>query len=280
MIERTLHCLGPHGFYRMAYADWGEGQGRTLLCVHGLTRNGRDFDPLAAALEAEMRVVCPDMPGRGRSDWLDRPEDYAYPTYLGACASLLARLGAESVDWVGTSMGGIIGMFLAALPGTPIRRLVLNDIGAMVAAPGLERLKTYVGADPAFADAAALEAELRRIAAPFGPLTDAQWRHLARISTRHRPDGSLGWAYDPHIGDALRQGGEARDVDLWAQWDAIKVPVLVIRGAQSDILRHEDAVAMTERGPRARLVELPGIGHAPALMAPDQIALIRDFLRG
>jgi len=278
MIERTLPCLGLHGFYKMAYVEWGADAGRTVLCVHGLTRNGRDFDILAAGLQSEARVVCPDMPGRGASDWLAHPEDYSYPTYLGACAALIARLSVAEVDWVGTSMGGIIGMFLASLPGSPIRRLVLNDIGAVVAAEGLERLKTYVGFDPTFSDLAALEAELRRIAAPFGPLSDEQWRALARTSARRRPDGGLGWAYDPHIGDALRVG-EARDVDLWAQWDAIKVPTLVIRGAESDILRHDDAVAMTQRGPRARLVELPGIGHAPALMAADQIALVRDFFR-
>jgi pimeloyl-ACP methyl ester carboxylesterase len=279
MIERSLHCLGPRGFYRMAYVEWPGPGARPVVCVHGLTRNGRDFDTLAASFAAEAPVFCPDMPGRGKSDWLDAAEAYAYPTYLGAAAALLARLDAAEVDWVGTSMGGIIGMFLAALPGTPIRRLVLNDIGAFVPAAGLRRLSTYVGTDPSFADAAALEADLRRVAAPFGPLAPAEWRHLAQIGTRRRPDGTLGYAYDPKIGDMLRQG-EPKDVDLWPTWDAIAVPTLVLRGAESDLLRHEDALAMTERGPRARLVELPGIGHAPALMAADQIALVREFLRG
>lgn len=278
MIERSLMCLGPHGFYRMAYAAWGESGGRVVLCVHGLTRNGRDFDALAGALQSDRHVVCPDMPGRGKSDDLANAADYAYPTYLGAVAALLARLEATEIDWVGTSMGGIIGMLLAALPGTPIRRLVLNDIGAVVAAPGLKRIATYVGRDPSFADLDALEAALRRIAQPFGPLPDETWRHLARHSARRRRDGSWGWAYDPRIGDALRDL-PLEDVALWPQWDAIKAPTLVLRGAESDILRHEDAVAMTTRGPQARLVELPGIGHAPALWAPDQIALIRDFLR-
>jgi pimeloyl-ACP methyl ester carboxylesterase len=279
MIERTLLCLGPHGFYRMAYVEWPGGQAaRPIVCVHGLTRNGRDFDRLAAALAADACVVCPDMPGRGRSDWLDAAEAYAYPTYLAAVAALLARLDVAEIDWVGTSMGGIIGMLLAALPGTPIRRMVLNDIGPLIPAAGVRRLASYVGTDPSFADVDALEADLRRIAAPFGPLAPEDWRHLARVSTRVRPDGTVGYAYDPRIGDALRQG-ELKDVDLWATWDAIKVPTLVLRGAESDLLRHEDALAMTERGPRARLVELPGIGHAPALMAPDQIALVRDFLR-
>ena len=279
MIEHTLLCLGPRSFYRMAYVEWpGPAAARPIVCVHGLTRNGRDFDKLAAALATGARIVCPDMPGRGKSDWLDAAESYAYPTYLAAIGALLARLDVAEIDWVGTSMGGIIGMALAALPGTPIRRLVLNDIGPFIPAAGLARLGTYVGSDPSFADIAALEADLRRIAAPFGPLAAEDWRHLAAISVRRRPDGTVGYAYDPKIGNAFK--GEPADVDLWATWDAIKVPTLVVRGADSDLLRHEDARAMTERGPRARLVELPGIGHAPALMAPDQIALVCDFLRG
>lgn len=277
MLERSFLALAPHGFYRLAFTEWGASAGRTIVCVHGLTRNGRDFDPLAAALAPYGRVICPDMPGRGRSGLLAEAGDYAYPTYVAAAAALLARLGADEVDWVGTSMGGIIGMFLAAMPGSPIRRLVLNDIGAVIATDGLKRLGTYVGRDASFSDLDALERALRRIAATFGPLTDAQWRHLARHSAWTRPDGTLGWAYDGRIGDAF-QGGEPRDVDLWATWDAITAPTLLVRGADSDILRHDDAVAMTGRGPRARLVELPGIGHAPALMADDQIALVRDFL--
>ena len=280
MIERDLLCLGPHGFHRLAYADWpGPSSGRTILCVHGLTRNGRDFDRLAQALSQRARVVCPDMPGRGRSEWLAHPEDYAYPLYLSDMVALIARLGGEEVDWVGTSMGGIIGMLLAALPGTPIRRLVLNDVGPLIAAEGLARIGAYVGRDPSFADLAALEAVLRRIAASFGPLSDEEWRHLATHSARRRPDGTLGLAYDPHIGDAFR-ASPLSDIDLWPQWEAIRAPTLVLRGESSDILRRADAEAMTRRGPRARLVELAGIGHAPALMADDQIALISDFLSG
>jgi len=271
-------CLSPHGFYRMAYAEWpGPERRRPIVCVHGLTRNGRDFDRLAAALAHDCRVVSPDMPGRGKSQWLEHEADYAYPTYIGACAALIARLGVDEVDWVGTSMGGIVGMFLAALPGTPIRRLVLNDIGAFIPADGLRRLATYVGADPSFADPAALEADLRRVAAPFGQLSDADWHHLAAISARRKPDGTLGYAYDPRIGAGLRQA-EPQDVDLWATWDAITVPTLVLRGAESDILRAADARAMTGRGPRARLVEFPGVGHAPALMDEAQIAHVRGFL--
>jgi pimeloyl-ACP methyl ester carboxylesterase len=280
MEQRTLHCLGPHGFYRMGFVEWpGRAAGRTIVCVHGLTRNGRDFDVLAEALSGDATVLCPDMPGRGASDWLAEPADYSYPTYFGAMAQLLARYDLTEVDWVGTSMGGLIGMALAALPGTPIRRLVLNDIGPLVAVEGLRRIASYVGLDPSFRDLAALEAYLRDIAAPFGPLTDAEWHELAQISARKKPDGTLGMAYDPAIGEAFRKE-PLKDIDLWAQWDAIKAPTLVLRGAESDILRHADALLMTQRGPRARLVELAGIGHAPALLAADQIALVRDFILG
>jgi pimeloyl-ACP methyl ester carboxylesterase len=280
MIPRKLACLGPHGFHRLAYWEWPGPKGaRTVLCVHGLTRNGRDFDALAEAMSPTCRVICPDVPGRGQSEWLAHPTDYGYPVYLGDMAALLARLDVDEVDWVGTSMGGIIGMLMAAQPGAPIRRLVINDVGPLIAKEGVQRIATYIGHDPSFADTAALEAELRTIAAPFGPLSDAQWRHLATISTRRKPDGSVGFAYDPHIADPFR-AAPAADVDLWAQWEAIKCPTLVLRGAQSDLLRAADAQAMTQRGPKAKLVEFPGIGHAPALMAADQIATIRDFLLG
>ena len=278
MEEKSLLYLAPKALHRMAYVEWpGEQAARPVICVHGLTRNGRDFDRLAAALAGKRRVLCPDMPGRGKSDWLDAGEEYGYPLYISCVMNLLTRYGIEEVDWVGTSMGGLIGMALAALPGTPIRRMVLNDIGPLIAAEGLTRIATYVGRDPSFADVAGLEAHLRDVAAPFGPLTAEDWRFLAGISARRKPDGSIGYAYDPRIGDAFRQE-PAKDIDLWAQWDAIKVPTLVLRGVESDLLRHADALAMTNRGPCARLVELSGIGHAPALLAADQIALISDFL--
>lgn len=280
MTPRSLACLGPHGFHRLAYWEWpGPPGGHSVICAHGLTRNGRDFDALAEALSADFRVACPDFPGRGHSGWLADPADYAYPTYLADMAALIARLGSDDIYWVGTSMGGLVGMLLAAQPGSPIRRLVINDIGPLIAKEGLARIASYVGRDPSFRDAGELEAVLRQVAASFGPLTDAQWRHLASISTRQKPDGTLGFAYDPRIGDPFR-AAPAEDIDLWPQWDAITCPTLVLRGAQSDLLRPADAEAMTRRGPRAKLVELPGIGHAPALMAADQIAVIRDFLLG
>lgn len=280
MIERSLSCIGPHGFHRLAYIEWPGPEGApVLLCVHGLTRNARDFDVLAAVLSAHYRVICPDMPGRGNSAWLDDPADYAYPLYLSDIAALIARLEVETVDWVGTSMGGIIAMLFAALPGAPLRRLIINDVGPLLPKEGLQRIAAYVGLDPSFPDLAALEATLRFVFVSFGPLSDDQWHHMAVHSARRKEDGSLGLAYDPKIAEPFKKG-PIEDVDLWTQWDKIACPVLVLRGAQSDILRRSDAETMTQRGPRARLIEFSGVGHAPALMAEDQIAAIRDFLLG
>ncbi|MGH7124756.1 MAG: alpha/beta fold hydrolase [Stellaceae bacterium] len=280
MSIRTLLAGTPHGFYRMSYTEWaGPAGAPTLVCVHGLTRNGRDFDVLAEALSRDCRVVCPDILGRGKSEWLEHSEDYDYTVYVAVMAQLVARLDVPEVLWVGTSMGGLIGMFTAALANSPIKRLVMNDIGPLLSRAGLARIAGYVGKDPSFPDLAALEAYQREIAAGFGALTDAQWRHLATHAARARPDGSLGLAYDPRIGDSFKKA-EPKDVDLWSYWDRVSCPTLVLRGANSDLLRRPDALLMTQRGPRAGLVEFPGVGHAPALMATEQIAAVRGFLLG
>jgi pimeloyl-ACP methyl ester carboxylesterase len=272
-----LRCLGPHGFHRMAYCEWGDAANpRVVLCVHGLTRNGRDFDDLAQALAPHLRVVCPDIAGRGSSEWLSHKPDYGYPLYLADMAALIARTGAERVDWVGTSMGGLVGMMLAAQAGSPIRRLLVNDIGPFIPKAALERLAAYVGKAPRFATLDEFERYLRTVMAPFGPLTDQQWRHLAEHSSRRYADGNFGARYDPAIGDAF--AGELHDVVLWPVWDAIPCPTLVLRGKESDLLMRETAEEMTRRGPKARLVEFDRIGHAPALMAEDQIAVVREFL--
>jgi pimeloyl-ACP methyl ester carboxylesterase len=277
MRARELRCLGLHGFHRVAYYEWGDEENpHVVVCVHGLTRNGRDFDALARALAADYRVVCPDVAGRGRSPWLIHKQDYGYPLYLSDMAALVARTGAEKVDWVGTSMGGLIGMMLAAQPDNPIQRLVLNDVGPFIPKAALERLATYVGKAPRFGTLDQFEVYLRTVLAPFGPLTDAQWRHLVEHSSHRYDDGTLGVAYDPRIGDAFESA--LQDVVLWPVWDAISCATLVLRGKQSDLLLHETAEEMTRRGPKARLVEFDGIGHAPALMAEDQIAVVRDFL--
>jgi pimeloyl-ACP methyl ester carboxylesterase len=278
MIERSLNCLGPHGFHRIVYDEWpGPGGAPTLVCLHGLTRNARDFDTIAAALAARYRVVAPDMPGRGRSDDLAVPADYDFPLYLADAAALIARLDVEQVDWLGTSMGGLMGMLLAAQPGSPIRRLVINDAGPFVPKAGLERIGAYVGLDPSFPSLEAAEAALRRAYAPFGQLGDAQWRTLTRFSTRRRPDGGYGMAYDPHIGDPFKTG-PIKDVDVWSSWDRIACPTLVLRGAVSDVLPRDVAAEMSRRGPKAKLVEFAGIGHAPPLLSDDQIGAVRDFL--
>ena len=278
MIERHLSCLGPSGFHRLVYGEWpGPVGAPTLVCVHGLTRNGKDFDTIAEALSAHYRVICPDMPGRGRSEYLPVASEYSYPLYMADAAALIARLGVDSVDWLGTSMGGLIGMMLAAQPGNPIRKLVLNDIGPLLSRAGLARIAGYIGLDPAFPSLDALEAAVRLNFASFGPLTEAQFGKLARDSARKRPEGGWGFAYDPRIAEAFKAGPNV-DIDLWPVFEAIRCPTMLLRGAESDLVSHETAVAMTRRGPKARLVEFAGIGHAPALLAEDQIGVVRDFL--
>lgn len=274
--------LSAAGFHRNHYVEWtpvGEQVGPPVVCVHGLTRNGGDFDDLAAALAGDggRRVVVPDVVGRGRSDWLPDPRLYGYPQYLADAAALLARIDAEKVDWIGTSMGGLIGMLLAALPGSPIRRLVLNDVGPLVPKAGLERIAGYVGKDPVFEDTAAVEAYLRYVLAGYGSVSDASWRRMALRSARALPDGRFGLAYDPGIAAAFTAAPLA-DVDLWSTWDRISCPVLVLRGEDSDVLSAETLAAMAERGPRATVVVLPGAGHAPSLTTEEQIGLAARFL--
>jgi len=276
---RNLPVLGPQGFLNLAYYEWdGPPSAPTVICVHGLTRNGRDFDFIAEALSARFRVVAPDMPGRGRSDWLDDAATYGFPFYLAVIGTLFARLDVTTVHWVGTSMGGIIGMLFASMPNSPVRRLVLNDVGPVVAKEGLGRIGETVGSDPSFSNRQELEAHLRERYTALGPLSDAHWRHLAAHAGRTRSDGKLGLAYDPKIGNAFRTGAPVQDADFSMFYEQIRCPTLVLRGGQSDILRSADAAAMKTAGPQAQLIEFPGIGHAPALTADDQIAAIRDFL--
>lgn len=284
MRERYVHCLSPAGFHRMAYAEWGDPQNpRVLVCVHGLTRCGRDFDFLAQALAADYRVVCPDVVGRGRSDWLRDKMHYAIPQYAQDMVTLLARLDVEAVDWLGTSMGGMIGMALAAQNDTPVRRLILNDVGPVIAAAALKRIGEYLAAPPDFASPQEAEAYIRTIAAPFGNLTDDQWRQLTANVVKTTPNGRLALRYDPGIAApffaAAQSQGEGRDIDLWPLYDAIRCPTLAIRGARSDLLARETVAAMQARGPRAQSVEVPDVGHAPMFLDAMQVGLVRDFLR-
>lgn len=279
--RRTVTCASPSGLHRLAYLEWGDPMNpRALVCVHGLTRCARDFDPLAAALADRYRVVCPDMPGRGESDWLKNPMDYGTPTYLNAAVTLIARLGVDEVDWVGTSMGGLLGMALAALEHTPIRRMVVNEAGPLVAAAALERIGTYVGKAPDFPSFEAAERYIRAISAPFGPHSDAEWRFLTEHVVRRRPDGTYRVHYDPAIAVPFDAAAPHKDLDLWPVWEAIRCPTLVIRGALSDLLSRETVERMKATGPRAQAVEIAGVGHAPTLMQADQIAVVREFLLG
>ena len=279
MLERHLACLGPSGFHRVAYAEWpGPPGGPTLVCVHGLSRNAHDFDVLAAAMTKTHRVVCPDMPGRGLSEWLKDPNEYAFPTYLADCAALIARLDVESVDWVGTSMGAVIGFLLASQPAAPVRRLVVNDAGPFVSKEALAWLGTFIGADPTFESIDAMEQTIRKNSAGFGALTDAQWRTMTLYLSRAKPGGGYGYAYDPKIGEPYKQ--DLADVDLWSFWDRVACPTLILRGEHSNVLARSDAEKMTQRGPKPKLVEFAGVGHAPALLTEDQIGVVRDFLIG
>jgi pimeloyl-ACP methyl ester carboxylesterase len=281
MKSDFIQCLSSAGFHRMHYTDWGDpANPRVVVCVHGLTRNCRDFDALAHALEGDFRVICPDVAGRGRSDWLDNKRDYGYPQYMADATALLARItagGDKTLCWVGTSMGGILGMLLAAAPRSPIVRLIVNDVGTLIPKAALERIARYVGKSPAFASLDELEAHVRLISAPFGPLSDEQWRHLALHGARQADDGKWIMGYDPGIAAAFETAAAA-DIDLSRYWDAIRCPTLLLRGAQSDVLAPEVARQMTQRGPKPALVEFAGVGHAPMLMAEEQISIVRAFL--
>ncbi len=279
MRERSVLCAHPGGLHRMAYTEWGDPRNsKVAICVHGLTRNSRDFDFLAEALAQDYRVICPDVVGRGRSEWLPDKSLYGFPQYVADMVTLLARIDCESVHWVGTSMGGLIGMFLASIDKSPISRLVLNDVGPLIVGESLQRIAEYVGNAPRFPSYAAAEAYVRLVSAPFGQLTDAQWRHLTEYCVRQADDGKWEMVYDPGIAEPFRAAFVFADVDLWPVYDAIRCPTLVIRGAESDLLTRETWQDMARRGPRATLAEIAEVGHAPVLFDAEQIAVVHKFL--
>ncbi len=266
----------------MAWWEWGDpANPDVVVCVHGLTRQGRDFDALARKLCARYRVVCPDVAGRGRSAWLTQPMHYQLTQYVADMVTLLARLDAKRLGWVGTSMGGLIGMGLAGMRDAPVDALVLNDIGPTLEAEGVRRIGSYVGQPRQFKSVEEGADYLATIAAGFGTHTREQWLELSR--PMFVPEGG-GWRlhYDPAISLAFSmvapEAAAAGEAMLWSLYDAIQAPTLVLRGAESDILGHNVARAMTARGPRAKLVEFPGVGHAPTLVQPEQIAAVEVFL--
>jgi pimeloyl-ACP methyl ester carboxylesterase len=290
---KSVQCSSPAGLHRMAYKEWGDpANPRVLVCVHGVTRVSDDFDALARALCDRYRVVCPDVAGRGRSERLRDPAHYVVPQYVADMVTLVARVTAgegnggdsDEVDWFGTSMGGLIGMILASFDGTPVRRLLLNDIGPNLDPAAMARIGAYIGEDVRFPSFEAGRAYVRTVSASFGPHSDAEWDKLARDVLTQGPDGQWTRHYDLALAApfaAMTPEHVRRDQDaLWAAYDAIRCPTLLVRGAESDLLTRATAEEMGVRGPRAQLVELPGVGHAPTFVQPDQIAVAREFLTG
>jgi pimeloyl-ACP methyl ester carboxylesterase len=280
--DRSHWVLGisRRGFHRVAYVEWGNPNAeRVAVCVHGLSRQGRDFDRLAASMAAQgWRVICPDLAGRGRSDWLRNPDEYNLPQYAMDLTALIARLGVTEVDWIGTSLGGLIGIVLAGQDKSPIRSLVVNDIGPFLPWQALHRLGNSVRNTPkSFPDLAAAIGYYRTMLAPFGPLTDDEWQHLAVHSVGESAGGVWRMLCDPGITAAFRPG-LFFNLSLWTYWDAITCPTLVLRGAESDLLLPMTLKEMARRGPRAATVEFPGCGHAPALMDAGQIETVTRWL--
>jgi pimeloyl-ACP methyl ester carboxylesterase len=279
--RRSVQCHSGAGLHRLSYLEWGDARNpRVLLCVHGLTRSARDFDSLARALCGEYRVVCPDVAGRGDSDWLPDARLYNIVQYVADMVTLVARLDVAEVHWVGTSMGALIGMSFASLKASPVGRLVMNDAGPVLAKQALDRMAGYVGLAPAFASFEEGAQYIRAIAASFGPHSEPEWRHLCESVLRRNDDGSWRVHYDPKIGEAFRAALPDKDLELWQIYDAVRCPTLVLHGETSDLLLTDTVAQMAARGPRARIAEFAGVGHAPTLMHDDQIALVRDFLLG
>lgn len=282
--------------HRMAYWQWGDpGHPRVLVCAHGLSRQGRDFDTLARALAPHMRVVCPDVVGRGRSDWLADPLAYQFPTYVADMLAMLSQLHAQapmqSLDWVGTSMGGLIGMMVVGYPGlplpAPVRKLVLNDVGPAVQWEALQRIGSYLGRSGRFGSLQEAADAMWAVSTGFGPHTAEQWmdlsRHMVRPVVPADAIGTLELHYDPRIAVPLagltQEAAVQGEAALWQVYDQIQAQTLLLRGADSDLLSKATAAAMTQRGPQARMVEFMGVGHAPMLVVADQRQVVEEFLR-
>lgn len=297
-------CASPIGLHRMAYTEWGDpGNDRVLICVHGLTRSGRDFDELAQRMANDYRVVCPDVVGRGRSDWLSTPALYSVPQYVSDVVTLIARLRPASLSWVGTSMGGLIGLALAGIAafshtvhamqprpeawasdqGLRIDRMVLNDVGPKLNPEALTRIGQYVGQPAQFDSFEQAVQSVREVSAPFGPHTDAQWETLARRVYVQRGNR---WVKHYDVNLAVPLASQAAEVYstgeqiLWNAYESLDCPILIVRGSDSDLLTPSTASDMLARNPRSRLITVAGVGHAPTLMDDAQIEPVARFLLG
>ena len=286
---KSVQCSSPAGLHRVAYKEWGDPLNpKVLVCVHGVTRVGDDFDHLARALCDRYRVICPDMAGRGRSDRLRDPAHYVIPQYVADMVTLIARVtapgDAREVHWFGTSMGGLIGMVLASLEGTPISRMLINDIGPVLDQGAMQRIGEYIGQDIRFPSFEAGAEYVKAVSMSFGPHTEEEWFKLSSDVLRQEPDGQWVRHYDLGLAQPFKaitpERAASDEAQLWAAWDAIRCPTLLVRGEHSDLLSRETAAEMTARGPKPRLVEIPGVGHAPTFIQASQIAIARTFLTG
>ena len=275
-VSRHLTIAGRE----IHYMEWGADNADTVIAWHGLARTGRDMDDLALHLACRYRVICPDTIGRGLSQWSPSPEtEYCLAFYARLALGLAEALGIDELDWIGTSMGGALGIKLAAGPmAGHIKRLVLNDIGPKIADTAVQRIRSYAGQPPEFDTLSELEQYFRTVYKPYGWLSDAQWRRLALTSARRKDSGKIAPHYDPNM--VLRFTMHPEDHELWDDWDRITAPTLVLRGKDSDLLLPEVAQEMTQRGPKAKLAVIEGCGHAPALNVPEHLDLISDFLAG
>lgn len=282
-IRHSVQCISPAGLHRMSYKEWGDANNpNVLVCVHGITRVGDDFDFLAQQLATRYRVICPDVVGRGHSDYLTKPEYYQIPQYVSDMVSLIARLGVEKVTWLGTSMGGLIGMALASLPQTPIAKLIINDVGPNLNYDALMRICEYLGEDKVWDDFVSAKAYIRQVSQPFGEHTDEQWDKLARDVLRQ--NAQLKWRkhYDVRLAQVVKattpEIAKLSEAMLWAAYDAITCPTLLVRGELSDLLSVDTAQQMTQRGPRAELIQISNVGHAPMFQCQEQVDLLLNFL--
>jgi len=270
--------LGPAGFHRLHTTVWGDPDNpRVVVCAHGYSGNGRDFDFLARELSRTHRVVCPDIAGRGESAWFRSAIEYSFPQFLTDMNTLLAKLDAREVQWVGTSMGGLLGMLLAAQPNTPIRRLVMNDVGAFLPMPALQHISRNLEAPRSFKSLAAVEAHLRKTRSEWGEISDAQWKELAIHGSR-RSEGGYAIHFDPAIARMVGPMPMAPGLFFWDAWQKVTCPVLLLRGADSTVFPRMVAESMLLRHPEVVLEEIPGCGHAPSLMNTDHAALVHGFL--